>query len=78
MLPYCSAPVPATSNSFSPQKAGGWLNVLLKLGLAEGRGVGSNEDELGLAGAEGLEGAAVAEDDLAGLDNKGKLERLSA
>ena len=54
------------------------MNVLLKLGLAEGRGVGSNEDELGLAGAEGLEGAAVAEDDLAGLDNKGKLERLSA
>ena len=66
-------------------------NVLLELGLAEGRSVGlqdcqhlcscrqlgvatyGNQDELGLSTAEGLEGAPVAEHDLAGLDDKGKL-----
>lgn len=51
----------------------GHHGVVLKLRLAEGRSVGRDEDELGLAGAEGLESAAVAEDDLAGLDDKGEL-----
>ena len=30
--------------------------VVLKLGLAQGRAVAGNEDQLGLAGAEGLHG----------------------
>jgi len=41
--------------------------VVLELRLAERRGVASNDDELGLAGAEGLEGGLVAKSDLAGL-----------
>ena len=41
--------------------------VVLELRLAERRGVASDDDELGLAGAEGLEGGLVAESDLAGL-----------
>lgn len=41
--------------------------VVLELRLAEGRGVASNDDELGLAGAEGLEGGLVTKSDLAGL-----------
>lgn len=44
--------------------------VVLELRLAEGRGVASNEDELGLAGAKSLEGRLVAESDLAGLHDK--------
>ena len=57
----------------------GHHGVVLELRLAERRSVGRDEDELGLAGAEGLEGAAVAEDDLAGLDDKGELfERASS
>lgn len=39
--------------------------VVLELGLAERRSVASNDDELGLAGAEGLEGRLVAEGDCA-------------
>lgn len=53
-------------------------NVLLELGLAEGRGVGRDEDELGLAAAEGLQGAAVTKNDLARLDDEGKLLLVSA
>ena len=57
----------------------GHHGVVLELRLAERRSVGRDEDELGLAGAEGLEGAAVAEDDLAGLDDKGELfEKVSS
>lgn len=41
--------------------------VVLELRLAERRGVASNDDELGLAGAEGLEGGLVTKSDLAGL-----------
>ena len=41
--------------------------VVLKLRLAERRGVAGNDDELGLAGAEGLEGGLVTKSDLAGL-----------
>jgi len=41
--------------------------VVLELALAERRSVASNNDELGLAGAEGLKGGLVAESDLAGL-----------
>ena len=41
--------------------------VVLELTLAERRGVASNDDELGLAGAEGLEGGLVTQSDLAGL-----------
>lgn len=37
--------------------------VVLKLRLAEGRAVASNEDELGLAGAEGLHGRLGAHGD---------------
>ena len=51
----------------------GHHGVVLKLALAERRSVGRNENELGLAGAEGLEGAAVSEDNLSGLDDQGKL-----
>ena len=41
--------------------------VVLKLRLAERRGVAGNDDELGLARAEGLEGGLVTKSDLAGL-----------
>jgi hypothetical protein len=41
--------------------------VVLELRLAERRGVAGNDDELGLAGAEGLEGGLVTKSDLAGL-----------
>lgn len=37
--------------------------VVLKLGLAEGRGVGGDDDQLGLAGTEGLDGGLVAKGD---------------
>jgi hypothetical protein len=54
----------------------GHHGVVLELRLPEGRSVGSDEDELRLASPEGLEGAAVAEDDLAGLDHKGELQNF--
>jgi hypothetical protein len=41
--------------------------VVLELTLAERRGVAGDDDELGLAGAEGLQGGLVAQSDLAGL-----------
>jgi len=41
--------------------------VVLELRLAERGGVAGNDDELGLAGAEGLEGGLVTKSDLAGL-----------
>lgn len=44
--------------------------VVLDLGLAEGRGVGRDENELGLARAHVLEGALKAEGDLTRLDDK--------
>jgi hypothetical protein len=37
--------------------------VVLELTLAERRGVASNDDELGLSGAEGLEGRLVSKSD---------------
>lgn len=37
--------------------------VVLELTLAEGGSVGSDDDQLGLAGAEGLDGGLVAEGD---------------
>ena len=40
--------------------------VVLELRLAEGRSVASNDDELGLAAAEGLEGRLVSEGDYCG------------
>jgi hypothetical protein len=52
-------------------------NVLLELGLAERGSVGRDEDELSLATAQGLESAAVAQDDLARLDDEGKLFAMS-
>ena len=45
-------------------------SVVLKLRLAERRGVASNDDELGLAVAERLEGALVAEGDFARLHDQ--------
>ena len=39
----------------------------LKLRLPERRGVASNDDELGLAGAKSLQSRLVAKSDLAGL-----------
>lgn len=47
--------------------------VVLKLRLAEGGSVGSNDDQLGLAGAQSLHGRLSTQGDLAGLDNQGKL-----
>lgn len=37
--------------------------VVLELTLTEGRSVGSNDDQLGLAGAEGLDGGLVSKGD---------------
>lgn len=37
--------------------------VVLKLGLAQRRAVGGDEDKLGLAGAEGLHGGLVTHGD---------------
>jgi hypothetical protein len=47
--------------------------VVLKLRLAERRSVASNDDELGLAGSEALEGRLVTKSDLSGLHNKRQL-----
>ena len=52
----------------------GHHGVVLQLRLPQRRGVRSDEDELRLSGAERLQSAAVSEDDLAGLDDKGQLE----
>jgi len=41
--------------------------LTLKLGLPERRSVAGDDDELGLAGAESLQGGLVAQSDLAGL-----------
>ena len=41
--------------------------VVLELRLAERGGVAGDDDELGLAGAEGLEGGLITKSDLAGL-----------
>jgi hypothetical protein len=41
----------------------GQHGVVLELTLAERRSVGSNEDQLGLAGTQGLDGGLVAEGD---------------
>jgi hypothetical protein len=46
--------------------------VVLHLALAQGRAVASNQDELGLAVAKGLDRLLVAELDLAGLDDEGQ------
>lgn len=43
----------------------GRILLTLKLRLAKGRGVGGDEDQLGLAGAQGFLGASVAEGDFA-------------
>ena len=42
-------------------------SIVLELRLAKRGGVASDDDELGLAGAEGLEGGLVTKSDLAGL-----------
>ena len=44
-----------------------WYKRTLELGLAERRSVAGDDDELGLARAERLEGGLVAESDLSGL-----------
>ena len=46
--------------------------VVLELTLAERRSVAGNDDELGLARADGLDGALVTKDDGTGLHNKRK------
>lgn len=44
----------------------GQHGVVLELGLAEWRGVAGDDDELGLVGAQALEGRLVAESDCEG------------
>lgn len=46
--------------------------VVLELGLAEGRGVAGDEDELCATGAEGLDGGDVAEGDAARFHHQGE------
>jgi hypothetical protein len=46
--------------------------VVLELRLAERGGVAGDDDELGLAGAEGLEGGLVTKSDLSGLFSKNR------
>ena len=53
----------------------GHHGVVLELRLAERRGVGGDDDKLGLAGAERLEGALVSEGDATTLEDKGELSR---
>lgn len=48
------------------------MTYVFQLGLAEGRAVGGNEDQLGLAGADGLHGGLGAHGDLAGLHDQGE------
>jgi len=48
----------------------GQHGVVLELTLAERRSVGSNEDQLGLAGTQGLDGGLVAESDWKGENNQ--------
>jgi len=50
----------------------GQHGVVLELRLAERRGVASNDDELGLAGSQGLEGRLVAERHLTRLHDQGQ------
>ena len=45
----------------------GQHGVVLELRLAEGRSVGGDDDQLGLAGPQSLERALVAEGNLSGL-----------
>ena len=47
--------------------------VVLDLGLADGRAVVGEDDELGLAGSQGAEGALVAQSVLATLDDQTQL-----
>jgi len=44
--------------------------LTLELRLPQRRGVSGNDDELGLSGAQALEGRLVAEGDLTGLHHK--------
>lgn len=48
------------------------MTYVFQLGLAEGRAVGGDEDQLGLAGADGLHGGLGAHGDLAGLHDQGE------
>ena len=41
----------------------GQHRIIFQLGLAERRGVAGDDDELGLSGAEGLEGRLVSKSD---------------
>ena len=46
------------------------IRVVLDLGLADGRGVGGDDDQLRLLGAEALQGGLVPQLGLAGLHHK--------
>ena len=46
--------------------------LTLELRLPQGRGVSGDDDELGLASSQALEGGLVAEGDLTGLHHKRK------
>lgn len=46
--------------------------VVLELRLAEGRGVGSDDDQLGLARAQSLHGRLSTQGDLTGLHHQGE------
>lgn len=46
--------------------------VVLKLGLAERGSVGSDDDQLGLARAQGLHGRLSTQGDLTGLHHQGE------
>lgn len=50
----------------------GQHGVVLKLTLAEGRSVGSDDDQLGLAGAKSLHGRLSTQGDFAGLHHQGE------
>ena len=52
----------------SPEK----ILLTLELRLPQGRGVSGDDDELGLASSQALEGGLVAEGDLTGLHHKRK------
>lgn len=67
--------VPVSTHVVTREMVDGSLRqhgVVLQLGLAERGGVGSDDDQLGLAGAQSLHGRLGTQGDLTGLHHQGE------